>query len=102
MLKIIISVWVFFEWFLLMRVQCIKPIIRQTSNGPVEGIEQISALHQRYYSFRGIPYAEPPITSIDPYTGEKVDRRFKVWSSFMNINKYILNIRHAFIGARSA
>lgn len=61
-----------------MNVQCKQPIIRQTPNGPVEGLEQISALNQRYYSFRGIPYAEPPITGIDPYTSEKVDRRFKV------------------------
>lgn len=53
-------------------------VIRQTLNGPVEGIEQISSLGQKYYSFRGIPYAEPPITGIDPYSGEYVDRRFKV------------------------
>lgn len=55
-----------------------KTIIRQTSNGPIEGVEQISSLKQKYYAFRGIPYAEPPITGNDPYTGEKIDRRFKV------------------------
>ena len=53
-------------------------IVRQTNNGPVEGIEQTSIFGKKYYSFRGIPYAEAPITGIDPYTGEMVDRRFKV------------------------
>lgn len=55
--------------------------VRQTSNGPVEGIVQTSALGQKYYAFRGIPFAEPPITGTNPYTGELVDRRFKVLSS---------------------
>lgn len=62
----------------LASVYCISPIIRQTANGPVEGTEQISSLGQRYYSFKGIPFAEPPITGVDPYTGQQVDRRFKV------------------------
>lgn len=53
------------------------PTIRQTSNGPVEGIEKISSLGQKYFSFRGIPFAEAPITGTDPYTGQQVDRRFK-------------------------
>lgn len=52
--------------------------IRQTQNGPVEGLEEISVLGKKYYSFRGVPYAEVPITGIDPYTGAEVDRRFKV------------------------
>lgn len=54
------------------------PTIRQTQNGPVEGIEEISSLGQKYYAFRGIPFAESPITGSDPYTGDQVDRRFKV------------------------
>lgn len=53
------------------------PTIRQTANGPVEGIEKISSLGQKYYSFRGVPFAEAPITGKDPYTSEQVDRRFK-------------------------
>lgn len=52
--------------------------IRETWNGPVEGVELISSLGQKYHAFKGIPFAEPPITGVDPYTGEKVDRRFKV------------------------
>lgn len=55
-----------------------SPLIRQTANGLVEGIEQVSSLGQKYYAFKGIPFAAPPITGIDPYTGERVDRRFKV------------------------
>lgn len=78
MFGIIVCVTVFFALLLLAKVHCKQPTIRQTPNGPVEGIEQISALNQKYYSFRGVPYAEPPVTGIDPYTGEKVDRRFKV------------------------
>lgn len=67
-------------WLLLLAlsVRCGDPIIRQTANGPVEGIEKTSILGQKYYAFRGIPFAEPPITGTDPYTGEQVDRRFKV------------------------
>lgn len=51
---------------------------RQTKNGPVDGIEQISSLKQKYYAFRGVPFAEAPITGRDPHTGLPVDRRFKV------------------------
>lgn len=69
---------IFFTLLLALSVQCESPTIRQTTNGPVEGIEQTSSLGQKYYAFRGIPFAEPPITGIDPYTGEQVDRRFKV------------------------
>lgn len=64
-------------------VDCSLPTVRQTQNGPVEGIEQISILGHKFYAFKGIPYAEPPITGIDPYTGKQVDRRFKVnWNIF--------------------
>lgn len=59
-------------------VFCDIPTIRQTWNGPVEGVELLSSLGQKYYAFKGIPYAEAPITGTDPYTGEQVDRRFKV------------------------
>lgn len=52
--------------------------IRETSNGPVDGIERISSMRQKYYAFLGVPFAEPPITGADPYTGRPVDRRFKV------------------------
>lgn len=55
-----------------------SPLIRQTTHGPVEGVELTTSLGQKYYAFRGIPFAEPPITGVDPYTGEIVDRRFKV------------------------
>lgn len=54
------------------------PTIRQTTHGPIEGLELTSSLGQKYYSFRGIPFAEPPITGIDLHTGGEVDRRFKV------------------------
>lgn len=64
--------------FLVLRVCCYQPTVRQTANGLVEGIEQTSSLGQKYYAFRGVPYAEVPITGRDPYTGEPVDRRFKV------------------------
>ena len=70
-------IFVILSIFLLaLSVQC--DLIRQTANGPIEGIEQTSSLGQKYYAFRGVPFAEPPITGIDPYTGEPVDRRFKV------------------------
>ena len=62
------------------KVQNSSPLIRQTPNGLVEGIEETTSLGQKYYAFKGIPFAAPPITGIDPYTGENVDRRFKVCS----------------------
>lgn len=72
--------------FSIINVLCnSSPIIRQTLNGPVEGIEQTSLLDQKYYAFRGIPFAEPPITGKDPYTGEQVDRRFKVRKMIIDI-----------------
>lgn len=59
-------------------VHCNPATLRQTLNGPVEGVERISIMGQKYYAFEGIPYAAPPITGTDPYSGEQVDRRFKV------------------------
>lgn len=64
---------------LLQYVQCDRPTLRQTANGPVEGIEfTIPFNSTKVYAFLSIPYAKPPITGKDPYTGELVDRRFKV------------------------
>lgn len=59
-------------------VSCEQPLVRQTANGPVEGVRQTSSLGRGYYTFKGVPYAEPPITGKDPNTGEEIDRRFKV------------------------
>ena len=66
---------------LLSSVQCVQntsPTIRQTVNGPVEGVEMNTTFGVIFYAFKAIPYAKPPITGKDPYTGEMVDRRFKV------------------------
>lgn len=63
---------------LTLRISGEKLLVRQTANGPLEGIDEISSLGQSYYAFKGIPFAEPPITGTDPYTGKRVDRRFKV------------------------
>lgn len=63
---------------LALNVQCESPIVRRTANGPIEGFEQTSSMGQPYYAFKGIPFAEPPITGFDRYTGTYVDRRFKV------------------------
>lgn len=62
-------------------VGCNKPLVRQTANDPVEGIAQTTSLGQQYYAFKGVPFAETPVTGKDPYTGEQVDRRFKVWGN---------------------
>lgn len=64
------------HFLLVISVNC-SGLIRQTVNGPVEGLLQTSSLGQKYYAFKGIPYAEAPITGID-YNGKYVDRRFKV------------------------
>lgn len=79
LLLVVVCVSIFF--LLLENDSCslpILPTLRQTTHGPVEGIENKTVFGNTYYAFRGIPYAAPPITGIDPYTGEKVDRRFKV------------------------
>lgn len=73
----IICLWLFLMFVL--NVMSSTSTIRQTLNGPVEGVVQKSVLGQLFYGFLGIPFAEPPITGIDPYTGKRVDRRFKVW-----------------------
>lgn len=69
---------------LLIRTACCnEQLIRHTVNGPVQGVEETSSLGQKFFAFKGIPYAEPPITGKDPFTGLDVDRRFKVcWHSF--------------------
>lgn len=72
--------------FFIISVLCSSPTIRQTRNGPVEGIEQTSIFGQKYHAFLGIPFAEPPITGLDPYTGEQVDRRFKVRKVMIHLN----------------
>lgn len=70
---------------LVLSVNSEKPTVRITKNGPVEGVELTSVYGQTFYAFKGIPYAEPPITGIDPYTGETVDRRFKVYCQYVAI-----------------
>lgn len=72
----LVSVSIFVS-LLVSNVYC-NQLVRQTANGPIEGIELVSALGQKYYGFRSIRFAEPPITGTDPDTGENVDRRFKV------------------------
>lgn len=42
--------------------------IIETNYGPVRGIKRTSAVGDQFFSFRGIPYAKPPIG----------DLRFKV------------------------
>lgn len=71
---------------IIQRVDCEMLPVRQTANGPVEGTIKTSSLGKQYYAFMGIPYAEVPITGKDPYSGEQVDRRFKV-VSFQNYFK---------------
>lgn len=73
---------------ILFVAQCDAKTVRITANGPVEGIEQMSSLQQKYYAFRSIPYAEAPISGKDPYTGQYVDRRFKVF--LMNLYGFAL------------
>lgn len=62
----------------LRNVHCVSPTMRSTSNGPIEGIELTTSLRQPYYAFKGVRYAEAPITGTDPLSGQRVDRRFKV------------------------
>lgn len=62
----------------LQYIECARPTIRQTGNGPVEGVEMTTSFGEIFYAFKSIPYAKPPITGKDPNTGEMVDRRFKV------------------------
>lgn len=71
----VLMIFLFGNW--VRNCHC-NPLVRQTANGPVEGIERTTVLGKKYYAFRGVPYAEVPITGIDPYTGEKIDRKFKV------------------------
>lgn len=53
-------------------------LVVQTTHGPVESVKYMTRIEQKCHHFMGIPYAAPPITGIHPYTGEEVDRRFKV------------------------
>lgn len=36
-------------------------IIVETNYGPVRGLKRTSAVGDQFFSFRGIPYAKPPI-----------------------------------------
>lgn len=37
-------------------VHCDPATLRQTLNGPVQGVERTSVLGQKYYAFEGIPF----------------------------------------------
>ncbi len=39
-------------------------IIVETNYGPVRGIKRTSAVGDQFFSFRGIPYAKPPIGNL--------------------------------------
>lgn len=77
-----------------------SPLVRQTANGMLKGIDLTTILGQKYYAFNGIPFAAAPITGVDPYTGEKVDRRFKVcFKLHIFINLIMNKIRLIFLKA---
>lgn len=64
---------IFVSLSLLLQVGSVRSnshTIRQTVNGPIEGILETSVLGQKFYAFQGIPFAEPPIKAL----------RFKVCS----------------------
>lgn len=73
-------------------VNCDSPTVKQTANGPIEGKEETSSLGKKYYAFKGIPYAEAPITGEDPHSGQRVDRRFKVW--YLKVLFIFVNLPH--------
>lgn len=53
-----------------------ETLVIETSHGPVRGIKRTSAVGDQFFSFRGIPYAKPPIGEL----------RFKVTIFVMNFN----------------
>lgn len=73
---------VFSIFALLLRDVHCNSAVRNTANGCVKGVLERTSMKQLYYAFRSVPYAEVPITGIDPYTQKFVDRRFKVGSFF--------------------
>lgn len=81
-------------WFPLILLATIvhcspPPTIRRTINGPIEGVVLNSSLGQPYYAFKGVRYAEAPITGPDPLSGAEVDRRFKVKREFLFYNFFV-------------
>ncbi|XP_049772371.1 esterase E4-like [Schistocerca cancellata] len=42
-------------------LQRAPPAMARTTSGPVEGLAQTSASGRRFYSFEGLPYAQPPL-----------------------------------------
>lgn len=76
---LIICVSVSLSFILMVQyVQCRRPTIRQTVNGPLQGVEMTTSFGEIFYAFKSVPYAKAPITGRDPDTGELADRRFKV------------------------
>lgn len=52
----------FFLWQLLVVVVNCDYLLVNTKSGPVEGVKEKTFLaNQTYLSFKGIPYAKPPI-----------------------------------------
>lgn len=90
MKRIVISVALSFQ-LLVLNVCCDDVTVRYTENGPVEGTELLTSLGQQYVAFKGIPFAEPPVTGTDLHTGEWIDRRFKVL--YTEIVKYEVHPR---------
>lgn len=46
-------------------IECNNRKIIETNNGQVRGIQEATLLENiNYYSFRGIPYAKPPIDEL--------------------------------------
>lgn len=73
-----IIIYVLASLSLSLSIHCARSVVRQTVNGPVQGIEMVTSFGEIFYAFKSIPYAKTPITGIDPHTGEMADRRFKV------------------------
>lgn len=48
------------------------PVIK-TTFGPVRGLQRTSKLGELFYSFRGIPYAKPPVGPLRFKVSDVVD-----------------------------
>lgn len=59
------------------------PIVR-LSNGLVRGLKLISAVNKSYYSFKGVPYAAPPLKHLRFKAPQELQNWTGVWDAFGN------------------